>query len=70
VENEAVMNDFCRHITDQINGDIANGLTPREAVEKAGAKKLSGCNSVYYIAYGLYEDRALFINVHGGDENA
>lgn len=57
------MSDFKECILELIKNDIASGLTPIEALEKAGAKKLSGCNSIYYIGYGLYEDKALFIKI-------
>jgi len=57
------MGEFAKYIADSIKKDIASGLTPTEALEKAGAKKISGCNSIYYIAYGLYGDKALFFKV-------
>jgi sulfur transfer protein SufE len=54
------MDEFIEYTIKTINEDIASGLTPVEALEKAGAKKLSGCESLYYIAYGLYEDKVAF----------
>lgn len=59
------MGEFAKCITDLINKDIKSGLTPKEAVKNAGAKKLSGCDSIYYISYGLYGDKALFFKVQG-----
>lgn len=57
------MSEFAKCITDLVKKDIASGLTPVEALENVGAKKLSGCDSIYYIAYGLYQDRVLFFEV-------
>ena len=57
------MCDFKECITELIKKDIAGGLNSVEALEKAGAKKLDGCDSIYYIGYGLYNDKALFFRV-------
>lgn len=57
------MSDFKECITELIKKEIASGLTPIEALEKVGAKKLNGCDSIYYIGYGLYNDKALFFKV-------
>lgn len=57
------MSGFKKIITDEIEKHIADGMTPLDAIEKAGAKKLSDSN-IYYFSYGLYEDKVLFFKIN------
>ncbi|EIJ79130.1 hypothetical protein PB1_16274 [Bacillus methanolicus PB1] len=56
------MNPFAKEITDLIKKYISDGMSKKEALESVGAKKWSGDN-IYYIPYGLYEDKVLLIKV-------
>lgn len=56
------MNPFAKGITDLIKKYISDGMSKKEALECVGAKKLYGEN-IYYIPYGLYEDKVLLIKM-------
>lgn len=56
------MSKFTEAILTQINKHVSKGMTLVEALENMGAKKLTD-TSLYYIPYGLYEDKVLFFQL-------
>lgn len=54
--------NFRESIIELIKKDIASGLTLTEALQNQGAKKWSEPN-IYYIPYGLYEDKVLLFKI-------
>lgn len=53
---------FRKAINDLINEKIRNGMSPKEAVIDTGFQKMDG-TSIYYLPYGLYQDKILTIRV-------